>query len=72
MATFHQITVHSIERMRNSKEGNPRYKIFSDGGFNEWKTAANSSCAYEITEGLVGESIKVRTNYAGHVIEIER
>jgi len=55
-------TVTYLERMKNSRNGNPRWLITINTGAEtrSFLTKPNAMCAYKVYTGLVGKSIEAR------------
>lgn len=55
-------TVTNLERMSNSRNGNPRFVITleNDTGTHSFFTKPNAMCAYKVHSGLVGQPIDAR------------
>jgi len=55
-------TVTNLERMPNSRNGNPRFVITLENGTgtHSFFTKPNAMCAYKVSGGLVGRSIDAR------------
>jgi hypothetical protein len=55
-------TVTYLERMPNSRNGNPRFVITLENGTgtHSFFTKPNAMCAYKVSSGLVGRSIDAR------------
>lgn len=53
--------VHSIERLKNSISGNPRFLFIFDDGFTQMATPVNAGWAHAIVpEAIVGTTIRVK------------
>lgn len=46
-STDHTVTVHSVERIQSSTNGNPRYQLNTDKG--PFRTAVDTQCGYTVT-----------------------
>ncbi len=50
-------TLAKLERMRNSRNGNPRFKMTFDNGLSG-QTSADDGQAYAVTDSWVGKPVK--------------
>lgn len=50
-------TLTNLERLRNSRNGNPRFKMTFDNGM-EGTTRADDGQAYAITDAWIGKPVK--------------
>lgn len=67
------ITVHGYERLNNSVNGNPRFKLFAEGG--ALITSSDAACGYDIQNGWAGvrgpRLARVTRTRAGRIATLE-
>lgn len=69
--TTHEVTVTDVTRLRNSRNGSPRYRLTTDSGF-RFFTADDTADSYGWTEsGMVGH-VTVTLDAKGAVIGIDQ
>lgn len=59
-------TIRSIKRLQNSNMGNPNYAITLESGIT-YRTAPNTSWAYEVTGHMVGKGFTFTLSNAGRI-----
>ena len=68
------LTIHHLQRMRNSSDGNPRWTIGgrTDSGMSAVVTTAkDSTVGYAVSTAWEGRRFRFTLNTAGHVIDAE-
>lgn len=67
------ITVHGYERLKNSTNGNPRYRLLANGG--ALVTSSDAACNYDIENGWAGvrgpRFARVTRTKAGRIATLE-
>lgn len=66
MATTRTAVVEKIERLQNTKQGNPRYELSLEDG-HVFTTRPDSTIGYEVTDGWVGKAM-VLTLFDGEIL----
>lgn len=62
--------IADLKRLRNSVNGNPRYRVtFADGTVVD--TAADHGFAFSITEGWIGQQVTVQIGGRGTIVDLE-
>ncbi|HEX7355300.1 MAG TPA: hypothetical protein VF288_10765 [Mycobacteriales bacterium] len=66
------ITLTGVSRLRNSRNGNPRYRLAgttADGGYVRVTTSADAACAYEVGNAgfRVGDTVTLAIGGRGTV-----
>ena len=63
------VTITRLKRERNSANGNPRYRVFTDGG--TFLTSTDSMVAYLISDSWVGKRVAITLDHHSCITNVE-